>query len=235
MFALPLTTIKTSILFPDQGEFSLTDLINHTSSIVEADLENSYTKLIDVFQTTTYPLYAELLKDWYERTKSKARTRTSIQYQSGDKISLSVVKNNYICSHFNAADLSMFSDFNSFKENLQIVGKSFVTLGLPLKHLGYNLYFRDTMLLAPAGVKSLDSIGKMYDVGIQKVDISRNDLQHMDEFLKRDKDSFEQYAKTDAILTLTHAVAMETYNFTINQLGVPLTISSIGKNLVFHE
>jgi len=55
----------------------------------------------------------------------------------------------------------------------------------------------------------------------------------MDKFLIRDKKAFEEYALQDAIITLKHAVAMEEINLTVKQLGIPLTLSSIGRKYVF--
>jgi hypothetical protein len=34
---------------------------------------------------------------------------------------------------------------------------------------------------------------------------------------------------------LKHALAMESFNFSIKQFGVPLTLSSIGRNYVFEK
>jgi hypothetical protein len=60
----------------------------------------------------------------------------------------------------------MREDFETFKTELSIVNKSFVTLGKPLKIEGVNVYVRDTMLLSPAGNRSLDSIGKLYELEV---------------------------------------------------------------------
>lgn len=49
------------------------------------------------------------------------------------RIPISTVKNNYILSQYNAADLSMLSNFEVLKEKLSIVNKSFLTLGKPLR------------------------------------------------------------------------------------------------------
>lgn len=96
-------------------------------------------------------------------TKPRPRGRTSLSFNTGDVLSLSLLNNNYICSHYNAADLSMLSDFTHFKNELNIINKSFINLGKPLKYEGVNIYIRDTILLAPANTRSLDAIGKLYE------------------------------------------------------------------------
>jgi len=149
-------------------------------------------------------------------------------------MSVSVIKNNYLIAHYNAADLSMLNDFFKYSEDLSIVGKSFVSLGKPLTIAGSFVYIRDTHLLSPAGGKSLSALSKLYEgeYGITKKEISREDLEHMDEFLQRDKQSFEAYAINDAIIPLIHAATLEEVNFSINRLGIPITLSSLGRNLV---
>jgi hypothetical protein len=42
------------------------------------------------------------------------------------------------------------------------VNKSFVTISRPLRFDTANVYVRDTILLAPAGLSSLHAIGKLY-------------------------------------------------------------------------
>jgi len=57
----------------------------------------------------------------------------------------------------------------------------------------------------------------------------------MKNFLYRDKKGFVDYAIQDAIITLKHAVAMEKFNMTVNKIGIPVTLSGIGRNYVFKE
>lgn len=67
---------------------------------------------------------------------------------------------------------------------------------------------------------------------MQKQIISRDDLEHMDEFLKRDPIAFEAYAITDAIIPLRYAITLEEFNFTIKKVGVPITVSGLARCLV---
>ena len=50
----------------------------------------------------------------------------------GQSISVSTDRTLYIAAHYNAADFSMLTDFNSFKHQLDLIQKSFVTRGRPL-------------------------------------------------------------------------------------------------------
>jgi hypothetical protein len=61
------------------------------------------------------------------------------------------------------------------------------------------------MLLAPGGSKSLASIGKLYGGVLNKIEISKADLEDMEGFLHRDKDKFTEYALRDALISLIHA------------------------------
>jgi len=154
------------------------------------------------------------------------------------EISLSTVKNFYIIAHYSAADIPMLKDFDTeLKLKLSIVNKSFVSLGKPLKFENKYLYVRDTMLLAPAGQGSLSKLGKLYEShgDFVKRTVSKEDITNMKAFLLRDPQAFEEYAIQDAIITVKHAVEMEKFNMTVKQVGIPLTLSSIGRNYVFKE
>jgi len=131
----------------------------------------------------------------------------------------------------------MLSDFVEVKANLSIVNKSFVSLGKPLRydHSHSFVYFRDTILLAPAGVGSLDKLGDLYkgEWDITKKKISSHDITNMSQNLLRDKARFEEYALQFAFITLKHAISMDKFNPTLIKIGVPLTLSSLGSFYVF--
>lgn len=57
----------------------------------------------------------------------------------------------------------MLSDFYEIKKTLNIVNKSFVTMGKPLKFNNSYVYVRDTILIAPGGKQSLADLGKLYE------------------------------------------------------------------------
>lgn len=86
---------------------------------------------------------------WFDESKVKPIRLTKLLFETGDKINLSIVKNNYIWEHYNCADISMLEDFDELKSLLNIVNMHFFTIG---KHLRINdsfVYLIDTMLLNP--------------------------------------------------------------------------------------
>lgn len=174
---------------------------------------------------------------WYNKPCSTPRKNVKVKFLNSGVINHSIVKNTYICAHYNCADLPMLSDFEELKTRLSIVNKSFVTLGKPLNFNDTFVYIRDTMLLAPAGKGSLEALGSLYEAegGFTKKMISNEDKNRMDEFLVKDKKGFEEYAIQDAVVTLKHAIAMEKFNMGIKKFGIPVTLSSIGRNYVFNE
>ena len=77
---------------------------------------------------------------------------------------------NYLCAHYNAADLSMISNWAEIKEqNIDILKKSYTSLKVGIKCLGQDIHIRDTLLLSSAAASSLEAVGKAYN--IKKVDI----------------------------------------------------------------
>lgn len=78
-------------------------------------------------------------------------------------------------------------------------------------------------------------MGKLYEKEFNKISISKEDLTHMSEVLKRDKKAFDEYAIRDALITLKQATEMEKFNMTVKRIGIPTTLSSIGSNYVTTE
>jgi hypothetical protein len=148
-----------------------------------------------------------------------------------EKVSVTITRTYYIIGHLTPADLGQLSDFESIKEELTIVNGSFVTLGKAMKFLGRNVHVRDTMLLAPGGSKALSVIGGMYP-NFPKLKITTTDLENMQGYLEREREKFVEYALRDAVITLVHASWMEDFNFSIGGLGVPISLSSIGRKYV---
>jgi len=155
----------------------------------------------------------------------------------------------------------MLKDFEDFKEGLNIVNNSYVTLGKPLEIANTNVIIRDSMLLAPQGRKSLESVGSLYGKFFEKVNLTKDltevekerltkDLTkdqkenlnlseylkgNMDLLLRENKDLFDSYAIKDAIIPLIHASYMEDFNFKLNAIGIPITLSSLGSTYVKYK
>jgi hypothetical protein len=198
---------------------------------------NNFIYLLKILYTLNFKIDCNnLFKKLIKAKKPRARTNIFYDNDNDTKISLSIIKNLYIIAHYNAADLPMISNFKEVLMNkLSIVNKSFVSIGKPIKFEKHYVYVRDSKLLAPQGYGSLKSLGKLYEGDYKKREISIEDISNMDKFLIRDKKAFEEYALQDAIITLKHSTAMEVFNMRVKQLGIPLTLSSIGRNYVFSE
>lgn len=164
-----------------------------------------------------------------------AMKKMSRQYMTNftsDKISVTKYKTNYFIGHLTNADLSMLSDFDSFKENLDIVNKSFITLGKSFQYQNSNIQIRDTMLLAPSGSKSLSAISRLYGEAFHKIQLTKEEISNMDQLLRDNKEKFQEYALRDAEITLIHALWTEHFHFSIKSIGIPITLSSLGSKFV---
>ena len=160
----------------------------------------------------------------------KAISRKNLTITRNNRISINYVFNNVIIGHNTPADLSILSDFEKFKYELDIVNKGFITLGKGFRYNGYNVVVRDTMLLAPAGQKSLANIGKLYN--FEKINLSDYEITHMDILLKENPSKFYEYALRDPLITLKHASWMEEFHFSVKGQGIPTTLSSLGNKFV---
>jgi hypothetical protein len=58
----------------------------------------------------------------------------------------------------------------------------------------------------------------------------------MKNFLEREPERFKAFGRglalQDAIITLKHAIAMEEFNMKVYQIGIPITLSSMGRKYV---
>lgn len=233
IFVLPISEVLTYVGYPSNEDgYSLKELVKKAYSMAfptfTTDFE-LFTSLIN--NSLSYKGGVTKFVEWFKEC-NKPRARTVLTFNTTDKISFNLVKKLYIIAHYNTADLSMLKDFDEFKDDFSIVGKSFVTLGKPIPLEGNFVYIRDTHLLTPASSKGLEALGKLYDTGLEKKAISKDDLEHMDEYLEREPKLFEEYAIQDAIIPLTHAITLEGVNFTTKRVGIPITLSSLGRSLV---
>lgn len=151
----------------------------------------------------------------------------------GLNLNVNKVRNQYVISHLTNADLSMLNDFNELKESLDIVNKSFITLGKPLNFNNWNVHIRDTMLLAPGGKKSLAALGSL--MGVDKINLTQSEINNMNLLLKNDSNKFIDYAINDSVISLLYANYMEDENFRARNLGIPITLSSLSSNYVRNE
>lgn len=217
-FTMP--TFKDHMIVESDSSFINDDSESEASAEVESETESE-----TGFSSPPYNInkYKPMLK------------KMSRQYMTNftsDKISVTKYKTNYFIGHLTNADLSMLSDFDSFKDNLDIVNKSFITLGKSFQYHNSNIQIRDTMLLAPSGSKSLSAISRLYGEAFHKIQLTKDEISNMDQLLKDNKDKFQEYALRDAEITLIHALWTEHFNFSIKSIGIPITLSSLGSKFV---
>jgi hypothetical protein len=153
-------------------------------------------------------------------TTQKRRIRKGLKFNR-----FSVYTNNiiYLTAHYNAADLSMLSDFETYKQFLNVVNKSFVVINRPIPfkqkvlteegiiNKNWNLKISDTILLSPPGFTTLKNLGTIYN--FNKLELTREEITNMDVLLINDRAKFKEYAVRDSIITLLHYNSMIDYNF----------------------
>jgi hypothetical protein len=255
IFCFKRTDVESIIKYVDT--YSSEDLIKDTESIKTNDHRkalHAFVKILnDVISNDDHDIYDDDVDDDVNNCRNisdrmlktlnkcvnQPVSRLSYKYNnSNDQLLITVNRLLYLCMHESSADLSMLSDFDEFKESLDIVGRSFVTRGKPLTICFKDgsisksrVILRDTTLIAPVGAKSLAAVGAIYGPEYHKVDIG-NYRKRMSILLRDNKDLFEKYALMDSKITLKHARSMEEYYFTLGKIGVPLTISGISKAYV---
>ena len=156
-----------------------------------------------------------------------------------------------LCAHWLSADLFNFSKaFDQLKTHVKGLRKTVASLddvyGLELDRVlvrridkeplkvndksrnSHTLYitFFDTLLLAPNG-QSLSSVGTL--LNIPKVEIPEPySISRMDEFLEGDREKFEEYAITDAVISARHFERVSSFcQHTLGLKSVPFTIGGI--------
>ena len=242
IYTFPKTNVKTLIKYLDS--YSSIDLIRDLENLGDDDHKTALTNLINILnKVSNSKEITERMQTSINNSVCKPTSRISYKYNdSKNMLSISVNRVLYLCMHESSADLSMLSDFDAFKENLNIVAKSFVTVGKPLvvdfadgTFSKSRVHIRDTILIAPQGAKSLAAVGKIYGPDYHKIDIGEYRNGKMAALLIDDPDKFERYAIRDAVITLKHATMMEEFYFSLGKIGVPLTITGISKAYVLKE
>lgn len=242
VFYLPRSEAKTFIKYGNS--YSSEDLIRDSDALNDDDLKKSliiFIERLNVVSGNKSEISDKMLV-CIDKCINKPTSRISYKFgNSKHQLLITVNRVLYLCMHESAADLSILSDFEEFKNNFDIVGRSFVTrtkaLLMEYKDSSKSkskVHFRDTILIAPMGAKSLAAVGSIYGPEYNKIDIG-DYRKHMSDLLRDDKALFEKYAIMDSLITLKHARRMEKYYFSLGRLGVPLTISGISKAYVVKQ
>lgn len=168
----------------------------------------------------------------------------AIQDALNQKVLRTWPENLWVCAHYSAAEISMFSDRTNLSRKLSILRGTFVSLGAPLV-LSHNvnghkrtfrIRFIDTKLLSPAKKQSLADLGEA--VGLSKISIAKTDIAAMGVFRQRDIAAFEAYAKRDAEVTALYVLKLMEYARQHNLLDgekPPVTIGSMAVQAVIRS
>ncbi|KAI1418742.1 hypothetical protein F5Y12DRAFT_608032 [Xylaria sp. FL1777] len=224
-------------------------IVNEKSVVVENNVLPEMNKVLNIMNEKIDKFSSNIqeilinpkIDDDNDDNKKKIRgnkryTRTNNTSYTTELLSVTKKINNYMIAHYTPADMSMFEDFEIYKDQFDIVNKCFVTLKKPLLIDGVNVILRDSKLIAPSGNKSLgnkslDALSRLYKE-IPKVKISSIDLENMSLFKKRDPESFKEYALQDTLITLVHGCFMQEFNYILGSLGIPITLSSLAGSYV---
>jgi len=143
---------------------------------------------------------------------------------------------NYLCAHYNAADLSMLEDWDEIKtQNIDIIKKSYTSLKLPIKCLGHEIHIRDTLLLSSAAAGSLANVAKAYKMEKIEIPNGQNYYSNMDKLLLDHKDIFKEYAMQDSLITLIHALFIGEFSFKVGMVKLPNTLGSISSKYLKNQ
>ena len=157
----------------------------------------------------------------------------------------------YLVGHFTRADIPAFSDFQSLTKMMSAVRNTFLSIDgfIPVdftfeegegEKVTVEILLRDTMLLTPAGSKSLRALGEL--VGLQKIQLDPDPKkdqwykENMDVLLKDDPDLFDRYALNDAVICVRYADRMiQQCQALLGQSKLPVTLTSIGVDLLLQS
>ncbi len=147
-----------------------------------------------------------------------------------------------VACHFTAADLPAFRDFGALMKGgkLTALRKTYASVGLQqtifrtlqIPGVGHRvkmrIAIRDTMLIAPAAMRSLAAVGDA--IGVPKLKVSKADITQISMLRQRDPKLFYDYALRDAVIAARFSNQMRL--FARDTLGlndaVPVTLSSVG-------
>jgi hypothetical protein len=181
------------------------------SNFISADYSNVAGDMTSVVR------FGDLVKGW-DKSRMDLLLKTTRHFEL------------FFVSHFGIADLSLLSDYGSFKNKIDSIQGTHVTVGRPMRYNNYTIYFRDSMLLAPAGKASLKALGDLH--GFPKIDIG-NWINSMNDLIDKDPELFKVYALRDAEISLIHILSLESFYFELTgSLKVPATLASLASSFI---
>ncbi len=152
-----------------------------------------------------------------------------------------------LVGHYTRADIPAFDDRRKLQPHLSNIRNSLVSRGLPIKvrylidgkedhFVEVSVYVRDTILLAPAGRKSLAELGKL--IGIEKMVLSEDETinktlkKSMKTVRSMDWPLFRQYAIHDAKISAKYYQVLTKKVVELTGGFAPTALSSIGMTLL---
>lgn len=157
----------------------------------------------------------------------------------------------YLVGHFTRADIPAFKDFQTLTKMMSAVRNTFLSIDgfIPVDFIfddgeddpiTVEILLRDTMLLTPAGSKSLRALGEL--VGVEKIQLDPDPKkdqwykENMDVLLRDDPDLFDRYALNDAVICVRYADQMiEQCRDLLGQAKLPVTLTTIGVDLLLQS
>jgi hypothetical protein len=197
---------------------------------------NVIDKALDLGETGLHEKYQNLIELF--------KTTLTENFDPSDPLLPPLNLNNlklFLIGHNTAADLSPLADFKDYKDQFDLIYKSFTTLSKPLrlkttkviegKHISVYIYLRDTSMLGPAGTP-LKVLGDQ--LGVPKLELPQGSLSNMELLLNENPDLFKAYALRDAEIALLFALHTEHFNATKvdSRVWIPTTVSTMAKNYV---
>ena len=194
--------------------------INNLKKEIRIELSDDLSEYLDKPIVTEEVLESNIInRELKEYSKEKVSLE-GMRFTVSNKV--------YLISHFNVADLSMIKDWNEVKlGNIDIMGKSYVSLRKPIILKGYNIIIRDTMLLASAAASTLKALGVMH--GITKPDLDQWCYEDMGLFLEKEPEKFKEYAISDSLIALYHGIFVSNFAFDLGRIEIPSTLGSLAR------
>jgi len=250
LFQLKKLPIVNKFIIPENGEelrLSLKTLVYLISKSIslEKDLEdvlkyisgrlNNYAKWSDVDAKNVLPwngnsnlndkLETIILSNKENEVKRRI-PKLKKSYSLDNVMKVTFDESIYLLGHYNAADLTMLSDWNEMKiKNIDILKKGYISLTKPMEILDRRIFIRDTVLLASAAAGTLEAIGKSHF--IDKVEIPKELKGKMDILFTEDFNLFKKYAMRDSLITLIHGLFMNDFSFNLGSKSLPVTLGSL--------
>jgi hypothetical protein len=142
--------------------------------------------------------------------------------------------------HWSLAELTSMQDYKELKTQFDALRNSYVTLGKPFqfsfqgrdgKRQKVELSVFDTTKLAPEKHRKLQALGDL--LGLEKLEVSHEEISNVREFLANDPERFRAYGIRDAEIAARWLQRMGEFRSSLTgSPGLPLTLGQIATEFV---